>query len=129
MFLSLAAKFRIAASADARRRPRVLFPGSVVSLVPLLVLIIVSRLLGVQLEPYFPKWLYSTSYILFYGFAPTLAYVILVHRAMDVRVVLRQGLQYVLARRVVWILRVLTGIALVTAAFSVINHFGRGIAL
>ncbi len=102
MFLSLAAKFRTAASTDARRRLRVLFAGSVVSIGPLLALVIVSGLTGVPLERYFPKWLYYSSYILFYGFALTLAYVILVHRAMDVRVVLRQGLQYAVARRGVW---------------------------
>jgi len=57
-----------------------------------------------------------------------LAYVILVHRAMDVRVVLRQGLQYALARRGVGALRVLTGIVLGAATFSVVNHFGPGVA-
>jgi sigma-B regulation protein RsbU (phosphoserine phosphatase) len=128
MFVSLAAKFRTATSTDARRRLRVLFAGSVVSLGPLLVFVIVSRLLGVELEQYFPKWLYHAVYILFYGFAPTLAYLILVHRAMDVRVVLRQGLQYAVARRGVRTLRVLTGIALGTAMFSLMNHFGPGAA-
>jgi sigma-B regulation protein RsbU (phosphoserine phosphatase) len=55
------------------------------------------------------------------------AYAILVHRAVDVRVVVRQGLQYALARRGVLILRVLTGIAVGTAMFSLMNHFGPGI--
>jgi sigma-B regulation protein RsbU (phosphoserine phosphatase) len=128
MFVSLAAKFRTAASTDARRRLRVLIAGSVVSIGPLLVLVIVSGLLGVPLERCFPKWLYYPAYILFYGFAPTLAYVILVHRAMDVRVVLRQGLQYALARRGVVMLRILTGIALGAAMFSVMDHFGPGVA-
>jgi phosphoserine phosphatase RsbU/P len=128
MFVSLAVKFRTATSTDARRRLRVLFAGSFVSLGPLLVLLIVSRLLGVQLEQYFPKWLYYTVYVCFYGFAPALAYVILVHRAMDVRVVLRQGLQYALARRGVRALRVLTGVALGAAMLFVMNHFGARLA-
>lgn len=87
MFVSLAAKFQIASSIDARRRLRVLFAGSVISIGPFLILIIISDLLGVDLERYFPKWLYYAVYIFFYGFAPNPAYVILVHRAMDVRVV------------------------------------------
>lgn len=128
MFVSLAAKFRTATSTDARRRLRVLFAGSVVSIGPLLVLVIVSGLSGVPLERYFPKWLYYASYILFYGFVPTLVYVILVHRAMDVHVVLRQGLQYAVARRGVGTLRILMGIALGKAMFSLVNHFGPGIA-
>ncbi len=128
MFVSLAAKFRIAASADARRRLRVLFAGSVVSLGPLLVLEIVSRVVGVPLERYFPVWLYGFAYILFYGFAPTLAYVILVHRAMDVRVVLRQGLQYALAQHGIRTLRVLIAIAIGMAMFSAMKRFGSGIA-
>ena len=126
MFVSLAVKFRTASSTDARRRLRVLLAGSAVSIGPFLALIIVSGLLGVPLERYFPKWLYYSAYILFYGFAPTLAYVILVHRAMDVRVVLRQGLQYAVARRGVGTLRILTGIALGAATFAVMNHFGPG---
>ncbi len=128
MFVSLAAKFRTAASSDARRRLRVLFAGSVVSLGPLLVLVILSGLVGVPIERYFPKWLYYGTYILFYGFALTLAYVILVHRAMDVHVVLRQGLQYAVARRGVRTLRVLTGIALGAAMFFLMNRFGPGVA-
>ncbi len=96
MFVSLAAKFRTASSTDARRRLRVLFAGAVISIGPYLILTIISDLLGVVLERYFPQWLYYAAYILFYGFVPVLAYVIVVHRAMDVRVVLRQGLQYAL---------------------------------
>jgi DNA-binding beta-propeller fold protein YncE len=48
-------------------------------------------------------------------FPLTLAYVIVVQKAMDVRVVLRQGLQYALARngvRTLQVLAILTGMAL-----------------
>jgi phosphoserine phosphatase RsbU/P len=47
-------------------------------------------------------------------FPITMAYVIVVHRALDVRVVLRQGVQYALARRGV---RVIQGILTVAIVF------------
>jgi phosphoserine phosphatase RsbU/P len=46
-------------------------------------------------------------------FPVTLAYVIVVHRAMDVRVVIRQGLQYALARGGIRVLQIVLTIAVV----------------
>jgi sigma-B regulation protein RsbU (phosphoserine phosphatase) len=60
-----------------------------------------------EVELYFPQWLYGSTYILWFLFPVTLAYVILVQRAMDVRIVLRQGIQYALARRGVILMQLL----------------------
>ncbi len=46
----------------------------------------------------FPDWVLSIAALMFLIFPLTLAYVIVVQRAMDVRVVVRQGLQYGLAK-------------------------------
>ena len=45
-----------------------------------------------------PAWYFWTCVVLFIFFPLSLAYVIVVQRAMDVRILLRQGTQYALAR-------------------------------
>ncbi len=109
----IAVKYRIASSADAKRRLRVLYAGAAVSLLPLTVMFIIEGWKGVN-EEYFPYWLRMSVYLIFYLLPVTLAYVIVVQRAMDLRVVIRQGVQYALARRGVLILQILLSAALFT---------------
>src|SRR4051794_6593225 len=52
-------------------------------------------------------------------FPLTMAYVIVVHRAMDVRVVLRQGLQYLLATSGVRILQIAISAGIIVLAATV----------
>ena len=102
----IAVKYRIASSVDAKRRLRVLYAGTAISLLPIALLFTIERLKGVT-EEYFPNWVRMSVYTIFLLLPVTLAYVIVVQRAMDVRVVIRQGLQYTLARRGVLILKIL----------------------
>lgn len=95
----IAVKYRIASSVDAKRRLRVLYAGAAVSLLPITVFFTIVRLQGVT-EDYLPYSLRIVIYLAFFLLPVTLAYVIVVQRAMDVRVVIRQGLQYTLARGV-----------------------------
>jgi sigma-B regulation protein RsbU (phosphoserine phosphatase) len=90
----------------------VLYAGTAAGLIPLIVLFTFASLKGVTPEQYFPEWLMATAYLAFLLLPLTLAYVVVVQRAMDVRVVIRQGLQYTLARRGVLILRILLSAAL-----------------
>ncbi len=98
-------------SPDSRRRLRLLSWGATVAFTPALLLALTAWLRG-TFE--FPDWLTSIVLVLFALFPLTLAYVIVVQRAMDVRVVLRQGLQYALAKNGVRVLQVLA-LALVAA--------------
>jgi phosphoserine phosphatase RsbU/P len=111
----VATKYRTALSLDAKRRLRVLSAGTVVSLMPLFVLFTIANLKGFAMEQYFPEWLTASAYLAFLLLPLTLAYVVVVQRAMDVRLVIRQGLQYTLARRGVLILQVLLSAALFIA--------------
>ncbi len=111
-FLCIGAKYRLALSADAKRRLRVLYAGTAVSLVPLTSLFVSSNLKGISFEQYYPEWLTVGAYLAFFLLPVTLAYVVVVQRAMDVRVVMRQGLQYTLARRGVLIVQILLSTAL-----------------
>jgi sigma-B regulation protein RsbU (phosphoserine phosphatase) len=97
-FANIGIKQRIA-SADSRRRLRILSWGSSISLTPILLLVIFSIargngiiLAGVPLP-------ISVVALLFLALFPfTLAYAIVVERAMDLRFVVRRSIQYGLAR-------------------------------
>ncbi|MGA8594209.1 MAG: SpoIIE family protein phosphatase [Bryobacteraceae bacterium] len=94
----IAAKYRLARSADAKRRLRVLYAGATVALAPLIISVAIARLHATAVDEYLPHWLRLVTYVLFCLLPVTFAYVIVVQRAMDLRVVIRQGLQYTLAR-------------------------------
>lgn len=96
-------KLRSASSADARRRLRVLAIGSCLSLGPLLFIFSVGPLFGIN--PRNGKWTFAL--IPFVALFPvTLAYVLIVQRAMDVNILLRMGTKYLLARTTLVILRI-----------------------
>ncbi|HEX3684685.1 MAG TPA: SpoIIE family protein phosphatase [Bryobacteraceae bacterium] len=125
-FLCLALKFRFARSRDARRRLRLLFAGAALSLVPVLSLEMIAAFLHVYREQFFPGWLNLSSYLMFFLFPLTLAYVIVVQRAMGVQVVIRQGLKYALAQKSIYIIRVVIAIILWTAVGSAASNAGQG---
>jgi sigma-B regulation protein RsbU (phosphoserine phosphatase) len=91
---------------DARRRIALLWAGSSAGLGPVLGIVVYALLAG-QDPDYakVPDWLGVLSRALMPLFPLTLAYVIVVQRAMNLRVVIRLGVQYALARHGLWILR------------------------
>jgi phosphoserine phosphatase RsbU/P len=91
-------KLRSASTADARRRLRVLAIGSALSLGPLVIIFTVVPLFG--MDPHHGNW-FSVVVPLLSIFPLTLAYVLIVQRAMDVRILLRMGTKYLLARATV----------------------------
>jgi sigma-B regulation protein RsbU (phosphoserine phosphatase) len=102
-FFALGTKIGEASSADARRRLRLLINGTGVALAPLFVLALFGLARGFENIPpqfWIPCFLPLTL------FPITLAYVIVVQRALDVRVVVRQGLRYALAQRTVRVLQI-----------------------
>jgi len=88
-------KLRSASTADARRRLRVLAIGSGLSLGPLLVIFTVVPLFG--MDPHHGTW-FGVVVPFLTLFPLTLGYVLVVQRAMDVRILLRMGTKYLLAR-------------------------------
>ena len=91
---------------DAKRRLNLIWTGSMVALIPIFATIVAGRVLRMNPFADFPVWLEVPVLLLLFVFPATLAYVIVVHRAMDVRVVVRQGLQYAMARRGLVILQI-----------------------
>src|SRR6185295_11766648 len=92
---------------DARRRLRLLHFGTMVSLTPVFVIVIRDFILD---RPRFggsPGWLLLIVLLPLFIFPITLAYLILVERALDVRVVIRQSLRYLLATNTVRVFQVI----------------------
>jgi phosphoserine phosphatase RsbU/P len=98
---------------DDRRRLRVLISGLAASFVPAILLEAVAhRMMHMNLRRD-PVWLPLTAYGALLLFPITLAYVTVVQRAMDVRVILRQSLQYALARRGLVVIEALISLTVV----------------
>ena len=89
---------------DSRRRLRVLIAGSSVGLTPLLFLVVNSIARGGgELGEYAPQWVTLTVFALLMVFPLTLGYVVVVQRAMDLRILIRQGTKYFFARQSVFV--------------------------
>lgn len=97
-------KLRSASSPDARRRLQVMCAGSVVGLGS--VLFVFVLLPHFHVNPSSHGWLSITGAVLFLFFPFALAYVVVVQRAMDVRILLRMGTKYALARATLTTVRV-----------------------
>lgn len=99
-------KLRTASTADARRRLRVLTAGMSVGLGALILVFVVLERFGVTgNEPRYYWIRYLGAYL--FMIAPfTLAYVVLVQRALDVRVLVRMGTRYALAKASLFVLQV-----------------------
>src|SRR5438552_6097054 len=89
--------------------------GSSVALLPLL-LVVLSEM---RFVPQLPVWLTTVCLVLLVFFPITMAYVIVVQRAMDVQMVIRTGIRYALASTGVKILR----FALIAAVAALTLHF------
>jgi sigma-B regulation protein RsbU (phosphoserine phosphatase) len=78
---------------DARRRLRLLYWGAAAAMMPLcaLSLLLVAGLIE------FERGMLLPLYLIMFVFPATMAYVIVVQRAMEVRFVIRQGVQHLLA--------------------------------
>ncbi|HEX7361986.1 MAG TPA: SpoIIE family protein phosphatase [Bryobacteraceae bacterium] len=115
-------KLRFAGSLDSRRRLKLVFIGSLISSL-VWVLQVIAHLRHSEVEQLFPSGLYGTSYVLICVFPITIAYAIVVQRAMDVRLIIRQSLQYTLAKRGVIVLQgVLSAVLFSVVAFLITAH-------
>jgi sigma-B regulation protein RsbU (phosphoserine phosphatase) len=123
-FACIGMKLGLATTPDAKRRLRLLQWGTTISMTPACILFVVQAIKGGQFEKIFPIWLVLISLALMLLFPVTLAYAIVVHRALDVRVVIRQGLQYALATGGIRALQiVLTAVVLIAGiAFARSRH-------
>jgi phosphoserine phosphatase RsbU/P len=103
--LSVIRKFFTVEDPDARRRLGVVATGSILGVAPGLTLILISTVTAVPLERVAPAWAILLAVGLFVFFPLSLAYTVIVQRALDVRIFLRQGTRYAFARGTFWVLQ------------------------
>lgn len=117
-------------SPDARRRLRMMVVGTMVAMLPAFVIVLYVFISGKR-GSFFdvaPAWLALIALLFVLLFPLTMAYVIVVHRAMDVKVVVRQGIQYALARGGVRVLQIGLLILLILGVFWIMRNFEDDVA-
>jgi sigma-B regulation protein RsbU (phosphoserine phosphatase) len=124
-FAAMGIKMGLSQTPDAKRRLRLVYWGATVAFTPSLLFTVYARIISKPVSEIFPQWAIIAVLGMLVIFPLTMAYVIVVHKAMAVGVALRQGLQYALAQNGVRILQVLGVAAIMVAAFSMANSPGR----
>ena len=124
-FTAMSIKYHVSRSRDARRRLRILLWGTTTAWTPSLLLILWARAMG---KPFgeFPQWAILAALVPLVLFPITLAYVIVVQKAMGMGVALRQGVQYALAKNGVRFLQTISVIAVAFAAFEILRDSTHG---
>jgi sigma-B regulation protein RsbU (phosphoserine phosphatase) len=97
-FIMLSLKYTQTQQLDVKRRLRMLLAGTQAAMGPLFVLIVMSIALQRPVVELAEGWLLTVCLLALALFPITFTYVILVHRALDLRVAIRQGIQYALVR-------------------------------
>jgi sigma-B regulation protein RsbU (phosphoserine phosphatase) len=110
-FACLGIKGAIEKSPDARRRLRILQTGTGIALTPMLGSLLYGMVQGRELFVGVPWPIVVTVLLMLGTFPLTLAYVIVVGRAMDLSFVIRQSVRYGLARGLLWVVRAALAVA------------------
>jgi len=110
---------------DARRRLKILQYGAAVGLTPFFILLLISLALSKDVGQDIPRWIIIASFCILLLFPLSLAYVVIVHRAVDVRILIRQGTRYAFARQSINIVRILLGIWLALSMVDLVRHPGH----
>jgi len=123
-FVGISFKFRDPGlPSDDRRRLKLLYAGCTAAMTPFFLLWMYSMIVLHREDPP-DNLLTAFALAAFVLFPLTMAYVIVVERAMDVRMVVRQGLQYALARRGVVAIQIVITCLVLSVAFSLANSAG-----
>lgn len=123
-FFSIGTKMGTASSNDARRRLVLLMNGTSASLLPLFILVLYGLFTGRSLDAVGEAF-WIPCILMLALFPITLAYVIVVQRALDVRVVIRQGLRYALAKRGILVVQVVAFVVVGVAALTLATDPSR----
>jgi sigma-B regulation protein RsbU (phosphoserine phosphatase) len=116
-FFFLGWKRHILTALDARRRLRLMTLGCTASLLPTLPVFLGQA----GIIRHLPFWVFTACLSMLVFFPFTMAYVIVVQRAMDVRMVVRNGVKYAFATTGVRILMI--GIGIVVGSLT--NYYAR----
>jgi sigma-B regulation protein RsbU (phosphoserine phosphatase) len=123
-FATIGSKTRTT-TGDARRRLKILYYGAAAGLTPFFILFIIALVRSKDVGQDIPRWILLPSFGILLLFPLSLAYVVIVHRAVDVRILIRQGTKYAFARQSINILRLLLGIWLALSLKDFFQHPGH----
>ncbi len=110
------------ATGDARRRLRLLYIGTAASLTPVFIIVIIALIRHTDVGQNMPRWITLPAFAILMLFPITLAYVVVVQRAMDVRILIRQGTKYFFARSTVVIILVLLSVWMTVSLVHLIRY-------
>lgn len=113
------------AKGDAQRRLKVLYIGTTVGLTPFGLLVLASVVRKVDVGQDVPRWLDLSVFLILLLFPLSLAYAVVVQRALDVRILVRQGTKYFFARHTLTVVRFLLGVWLGFELLSFFSHTGH----
>jgi len=130
-FCAMVRKSFVERDKDARRRIALLWAGASAGLAPAIGIVIYGLLTGQDpANPVVPLWFGVPALVILSLFPLTLAYVIVVQRAMNLRVAIRLGVQYALARGGIWVLRaIVLALALYAMAAGGPHQLARVVVL
>lgn len=125
-FAALGYKAGTTKNKDARRRLYLMLYGTSAAITPSFLIILYRVFTGARgsFYEFVPFWIAMSAVLLMLLFPLTMAYVIVVQRAMDVSVVIRQGLQYALAKGGVRVLQFFLLLAIGLGVRWSINVYG-----
>jgi phosphoserine phosphatase RsbU/P len=124
-FAAIGTKYGESRSPDVRRRLRVLLWGAMVAWTPGLLMIVYALIRGKPISEVLPQWFIAIALTLLLIFPLTLAYVIVVEKAMGVSLVIRQGLQYALARNGTRVLQAIAVAVVLIMGFRMAGDINR----
>ena len=129
-FAALGHKSGTTKNPDAKRRLRVMLYGTSLAITPSFFIVLYRIFTGVQgnFSEIVPFWIALIALLLMLLFPLTMAYVIVVYRAMDVGVVIRQGLQYALAKGGVRVMQMFLLIGIGLLVWWTISNYGFNLA-
>lgn len=122
-FAALGYKWGTERAPDERRRLNILRTGASISLFPTFLIVVYSLIRDRDVFAGVPWAIEMTALCMLALFPLTMAYVIVVERAMDLRVVVRQSVKYTLARGG---LRVFRALLLMSAVLIFTTPIGHG---
>jgi len=124
-FTALGVKFGTTTNPDALRRLRILMTGATISMAPVTIIATVALLTGRGWNQVGPEAVRAFAVLMMLIFPLTLAYVVIVHKAMGVGMVIRQGLQYALAQRALRFMQILVGVSVLFALTDFLTDPGN----
>jgi phosphoserine phosphatase RsbU/P len=123
-FIAIGSKIRTV-TGDARRRLKILYYGAAVGLTPFFILLLISIVRSKDVGQDIPQWIILLSFLVLLLFPFSLAYAVVVHRAVDVRILIRQGTRYAFARQSINIIRILLAVWLSLSMIDFELHPGH----